>query len=146
MASTDISTSSSLISAVTSDEHKKAVDEAFLNKMKSLVERLRLENATLKKSLDVERSGVRALKAQQEATIRHLKTEQKKREEFLEKQLRIVLKPEKPYEDIHNGNQKVIEIRKLTSEIQSLKASNKSLQEKLKVSLLQYFILFFFLV
>ncbi|GBP34761.1 hypothetical protein EVAR_21825_1 [Eumeta japonica] len=134
MASTDISTSNSQISAATSEEHKRTVDGAFLNRMKSLVEKLRLENAALKKSLDVERSGVRALKAQHDATIRNLKTEHKKKEDHLEKQLRLTSKPEKQLED-PNINTKLIEIKKLTTEIQSLKASNKSLQEKLKVSL-----------
>lgn len=133
MASTDTSTSSNLTAALVLEDHKKIVDEAFLNKMKSLVERLRLENATLKNSLNVERSGVRALKAQNEATIRNLKTDYKRREEFLEKQLRSLCKPEKPYDESQIVSQKLVELKKLSSEIQSLKVSNKCLQEKLKV-------------
>lgn len=133
MASTDTSTSSSQVSAVVSEEHKRTVDEAFLNRLKSLVERLRLDNATLKKSLDIERSEVRALKAQHESTLRNLKTEYKKKEEFLEKQLRTVPKPEKVSEEIQSCN-RLIEIKKLTTEIQSLKSANKGLQEKLKVA------------
>lgn len=133
MASTDISTSSSQISTVTSEDHKRIVDDSFLNKMKSLVERLRLENATLKSSLDVERSGVRALKAQCDAKLRSLKTECKKREEFLEKQLRIAIKPDKPYDD-HTSHNKTAELKKLSNEIQYLKTSNRCLQEKLKVA------------
>ncbi|XP_026318741.1 axoneme-associated protein mst101(2) isoform X2 [Hyposmocoma kahamanoa] len=130
MASTDTSTSST-ITAAAPEEHKRTVDEAFLNKLKMLVERLRLENATLRKSLDVERSEIRALKAQQESTLRNLKTEHKKQEEFLEKQLRC-MKPEK--EEQAYGNHKLIELKKLTTEIQSLKTANKGLQEKLKVA------------
>lgn len=130
MASTDTSTSSTITTAAP-EEHKRTVDEAFLNKLKVLVERLRLENATLRKSLDVERSEVRALKAQQESTLRNLKTEHKKKEEFLEKQLRCI-KPEK--EEQAYGNNKLIELKKLATEIQSLKTANKGLQEKLKVS------------
>ncbi|XP_037302064.1 janus kinase and microtubule-interacting protein 1-like [Manduca sexta] len=134
MASTDTSTASSQISAVAAEEHKRTVDEAFLNKLKSLVERLRLENSTLKKSLDVERSEVRALKARHESTLRNLKTEHRKKEEFLEKQLRTVCKPDRPTEDAHSGNSRLVEIKKLSMEIQSLKAANKGLQEKLKVA------------
>ncbi|XP_061378419.1 early endosome antigen 1 isoform X2 [Danaus plexippus] len=128
MASTDNSTSSQ-ISAAT-EEHKRTVDEAFLNKMKGLVERLRLENATLKKSLDVERSEVRALKARHESSIRNLKTEWKKKEDLLEKQLRAN-KTDK-VDDLSNN--KLMELKRLTTEIQSLKTANKGLQEKLKVA------------
>lgn len=120
MASTDTTSS-------TADDHKRTVDEAFLNRLKSLVERLRLDNATLKKSLDIERSGVRGLKAQHEAAIRNLKTEYKKKEEFLEKQLRVTPKTEK-CED-----HRLADCKRLTVEIQSLKAANKGLQEKVKV-------------
>ncbi|KAH9643048.1 hypothetical protein HF086_004616 [Spodoptera exigua] len=130
MASTDTSTTSSQISAVANEEHKRTVDEAFLNKMKGLVERLRLENATLKKSLDIERSEVRALKARNESTLRNLKTEHRKKEEFLEKQLRTA-KPDKTTDSALDN--KVFEIKKLTIEIQSLKSANKGLQEKLKI-------------
>ncbi|CAG9562652.1 unnamed protein product [Danaus chrysippus] len=126
MASTDNSTSSQ-ISAT--EDHKRTVDEAFLNKMKGLVERLRLENSTLKKSLDVERSEVRALKARHESSIRNLKTEWKKKEDLLEKQLRTN-KTDK-VDDL--ANNKLIELKRLTTEIQSLKTANKGLQEKLKV-------------
>ncbi|VVD00566.1 unnamed protein product [Leptidea sinapis] len=129
MASTDTSTSSQL-SAVAAEEHKRTVDDAFLNRLKGLVERLRLENATLKKSLDVERSEVRALKARHESTIRNLKTEFKKREELLDKQIRTV-RPEKADDTVSN---KLVELKRLTTEIQSLKAANKGLQEKLKVA------------
>ncbi|KAJ2951217.1 hypothetical protein O0L34_g5609 [Tuta absoluta] len=129
MASTDTSTSSTLPTAT--EEHKRTVDEAFLNKLRVLVERLRLENATLKKSLDVERSEVRALKAQHESLVRNIKTEHKKREEFLHKELRSASKIEKADEQPDN---KLIELKKLTTEIQSLKAVNKGLQEKLKVA------------
>lgn len=135
MASTD-STSSIAISATTCDEHKRTVDEAFLAKMKSLVERLRLENATLKKSLDLERSGVRAMKAQHESAVRNLKTEHKKKEESLEKQLRIT-KPEKPCDDA-SSNVAQAEMKRLTVEVQSLKATNKGVQEKLKVRLINF--------
>lgn len=130
MASTDNSTSSQ-ISAAT-EEHKRTVDEAFLNKMKGLVERLRLENATLKKSLDVERSEVRALKARHESSIRNLKTEWKKKEDLLEKQLRAN-KTDK-VDDLSNN--KLMELKRLTTEIQSLKTANKGLQEKLKVCII----------
>lgn len=127
MTSTDTSTASSQIST---DEHKRTVDEAFLNKLKGLVERLRFDNATLKKSLDVERSEVRALKARHESTLRNMKTEFKKKEELLEKQLRI--KPETSYDETINN--RLVEVKKLTTEIQSLKSANKGLQVKLKVS------------
>lgn len=132
MASTDTSTTSSQISAVAAEEHKRTVDEAFLNKMKGLVERLRLENATLKKSLDIERSEVRALKARNESTLRNLKTEHRRKEEFLEKQLRTP-RTDKPSENMQINENKLIELKKLTIEIQSLKSANKGLQEKLKV-------------
>ncbi|XP_069357809.1 axoneme-associated protein mst101(2)-like isoform X2 [Maniola hyperantus] len=131
MASTDTSTSSQ-ISAAATEEHKRTVDEAFLNKLKGLVERLRLDNATLKKSLDIERSEVRALKARHESTIRNLKTESKKKEEQLEKQLRTVVIPDRVEEPL--GNNKMVELKRLATEIQSLKAANKGLQEKLKVA------------
>lgn len=101
-----------------------------MNKLKVLVERLRLENASLKKSLDVERSEVRALKAQHESSLRTLKTEYKKREDVLEKQLRTS-KPDKVEEQTGN---KLVELKRLTTEMQSLKTANKGLQEKLKVS------------
>lgn len=127
MASTDTSTASSQISVT--EEHKRIVDEAFLNKLKGLVERLRLDNATLKKSLDVERSEVRALKARHDSTLRYMKTEYRKKEEFLEKQLRI--KPESLNDELVNS--RLVEAKKLTTEIQSLKSTNKGLQEKLKV-------------
>ncbi|KAJ8723176.1 hypothetical protein PYW08_003088 [Mythimna loreyi] len=133
MASTDTSTTSSQISAVAAEEHKRTVDEAFLNKMKGLVERLRLENATLKKSLDIERSEVRALKARNESTLRYLKTEHRKKEEFLEKQLRTP-RTDKPSDNVQLNESKLIELKKLTIEIQSLKSANKGLQEKLKVA------------
>ncbi|XP_045523402.1 myosin-2 isoform X1 [Pieris brassicae] len=129
MASTDSSTSSQ-ISTVAADEHKRSVDEAFLNKLKSLVERLRFENATMKKSLDIERSEGRALKAQHESTIRNLKTEYKKKEDLLEKQLRSLNRTEK----LEDGSNKLVELKRLTTEIQSLKAANKGLQEKIKVA------------
>lgn len=138
MASTDTSTASSQISAVAAEEHKRTIDEAFLNKLKCLVERLRHENATLKKSLDVERSEVRALKARQDSTIRNLKTEHQKREEFLEKQLRTATKIDKPTEDVQLRTNNLIELKKLAIEVQSLKAANKGLQEKLKVILFSY--------
>lgn len=128
MASTDISTTSSQISAP--EEHKRTIDEATLNKLKALVDRLRLDNATLKKSLDVERSEVRALKARHDSTLRNMKTEYRKKEETLEKQLRI--KPERLDEELSNS--RLVEAKKLTTEIQSLKSANKGLQEKLKVS------------
>ncbi|XP_026496411.2 myosin-4 isoform X1 [Vanessa tameamea] len=131
MASTDTSTSSQ-ISAAAMEEHKRTVDEAFLNKLKGLVERLRLENATLKKSLDIERSEVRALKARQESTIRNIKTDFKKKEDLLEKQLRAITKPEKDEEP--PASYKVVELKRLSTEIQFLKAANKGLQEKLKVA------------
>ncbi|XP_028174056.1 janus kinase and microtubule-interacting protein 1-like [Ostrinia furnacalis] len=131
MASTDTSTASSQISAGAPEEHKRTVDEAFLNKLKSLVERLRLENVTLKKSLDVERSEVRALKAHHESALRNIKTEHKKKEETLEKQIRTN-KPDRVNEDSQAN--KIVELKKLTMEIQSLKAANKGLQEKLKVA------------
>ncbi|XP_072932888.1 uncharacterized protein [Epargyreus clarus] len=131
MASTDTSTSST-ITAVAED-HKRIVDEAFLNKLKGLVERLRLDNATLKKSLDVERSEVRALKARHESTIRNLKTEFKKKEDYLEKQLRTGTKPDTNY-GTNIGNSKLVELKRLATEIQSLKSANKGLQEKLKVA------------
>ncbi|CAF4850564.1 unnamed protein product [Pieris macdunnoughi] len=134
MASTDSSTSSQ-ISTVAADEHKRSVDDAFLNKLKSLVERLRFENATMKKSLDIERSEGRALKAQYESTIRNLKTEYKKKEDLLEKQLRSLNRTEKPEDSF--GSNKLVELKRLTTEIQSLKATNKGLQEKIKVSTLQ---------
>lgn len=132
MASTDTSTTSSQISAVAAEEHKRTVDEAFLNKMKGLVERLRLENVTLKKSLDIERSEVRALKARHESTLRNLKTEHKKKEEFLEKQLRTP-KLDKSSDNVQSNENKLLELKKLTIEIQSLKSANKGLHEKLKV-------------
>lgn len=141
MASTDTSTTSSQISAVAAEEHKRTVDEAFLNKMKGLVERLRLENATLKKSLDIERSEVRALKARNESTLRNLKTEHRKKEEFLEKQLRTP-RTDKPSDNVQINENKLIELKKLTIEIQSLKSANKGLQEKLKVNTANYSILF----
>lgn len=141
MASTDTSTTSSQISAVVAEEHKRTVDEAFLNKMKGLVERLRLENSTLKKSLDIERSEVRALKARNESTLRNLKTEHRKREEFLEKQLRTP-RTDKPSENVQLNENKLLELKKLTIEIQSLKSANKGLQEKLKVTNPNYFLLF----
>ena len=133
MASTDTSTTSSQISAVAAEEHKRTVDEAFLNKMKGLVERLRLENTTLKKSLDIERSEVRALKARNESTLRNLKTEHRRKEEFLEKQLRTP-RTDKPSDNVQFNENKLIELKKLTIEIQSLKSANKGLQEKLKVT------------
>lgn len=114
------------------ENHKRTVDEAFLNKLKGLVERLRLDNATLKKSLDVERSEVRALKARHDSTLRNLKTEFRKKEEFLDKQLRTV-KPDRLSEDAQS-NSRLVDIKKLTTEIQSLKSANKGLQEKLKVA------------
>lgn len=129
MASTDTSTSSQI--SATTEDHKRMVDDAFLNRMKGLVERLRLENATLKKSLDSERSEVRALKARHESAVRNIKTECKRKAETLEKQLRAMVKIEKP-EDLVGSN-KLVEIKRLTTEIQSLKAANKGLQEKLKV-------------
>lgn len=141
MASTDTSTTSSQISAVVAEEHKRTVDEAFLNKMKGLVERLRLENSTLKKSLDIERSEVRALKARNESTLRNLKTEHRKREEFLEKQLRTP-RTDKPSENVQLNENKLLELKKLTIEIQSLKSANKGLQEKLKVTNPNYSLLF----
>ncbi|XP_063534409.1 axoneme-associated protein mst101(2) isoform X1 [Cydia strobilella] len=124
MASTDTSTSSTGPAA-----EKRTVDEAFLNRLKNLVERLRLENATLKKSLDTERSGIRGLKALHEAAIRNLKTEHRKKEEFLEKQIRVPSKTEK----CEDGN-RLADCKRLTIEIQSLKAANKGLQEKVKVA------------
>lgn len=130
MASTDTTTSSTITTASAPEEHKRTVDEAFLNKLKVLVERLRLENASLKKSLDVERSEVRALKAQHESSLRTLKTEYKKREDVLEKQLRTS-KPDKVEEQTGN---KLVELKRLTTEMQSLKTANKGLQEKLKVN------------
>lgn len=133
MASTDTSTTSSQISAVPTEEHKRTVDEAFLNKMKGLVERLRLENMTLKKSLDIERSEVRALKARHESILRNLKTEYKKKEEFLEKQLRTP-KPDKALDTAQSNEYKLAQLKRLTIEIQSLKSANKGLQEKLKVA------------
>lgn len=136
MASTDTSTASSQISAVAPEEHKRTVDEAFLNKLKSLVERLRLENVTLKKSLDIERSEVRALKAQHESAIRNVKTEHRKKEEVLEKQLRTANKLDRVNEDSQTN--KLVELKKLTMEIQSLKVANKGLQEKLKVGFGMY--------
>lgn len=136
MASTDTSTSSSQISAIIPEEHKRTVDEAFLSKLKNLVERLRLENATLKKSLDIERSEVRALKAQHESALRNIKTEHRKREEVLEKQLRTS-KPERLNDDGQINN-RLIEIKKLAIEIQSFKAANKGLQEKLKVRIVYF--------
>ncbi|XP_013141613.1 PREDICTED: myosin-7 isoform X2 [Papilio polytes] len=132
MASTDTSTSSQQSTAP--EDHKRTFDDAFLNRLKALLERLRLDNANLKKALDSERGEVRALKAQNESTIRHLKTEYKKKEEFLEKQLRTCsIKPEK-LEDSQLSCNKIIELKRLTTEIQSLKAANKGLQEKLKVA------------
>ncbi|CAG4929608.1 unnamed protein product [Colias eurytheme] len=131
MASTDTSTSSQ-ISAVAAEEHKRTVDEAFLNKLKSLVERLRLENATLKKSLDIERSEGRALKARFNSEIRNLKTEYKKKEDLLEKQLRSLNKPEKSEDSL--ASNKLLELKRLSTEIQSLKTANKGLYEKLKVA------------
>ncbi|CAG9135723.1 unnamed protein product [Plutella xylostella] len=128
MAATDSSTSS----VTAGDEHRRTVDDAFLNKMKSLVERLRADNHTLKTSLDVERSGVRALKAQHEAALRNLKTEYRKKEEFLEKQLRMIMLPDK-HNDEAPAN-KLVELKRLSTEIQSLKAANRGLQEKLKVA------------
>lgn len=136
MASTDTSTASSQISAVAPEEHKRTVDEAFLNKLKSLVERLRLENVTLKKSLDIERSEVRALKAQHESAIRNVKTEHRKKEEVLEKQLRTANKLDRVNEDSQTN--KLVELKKLTMENQSLKVANKGLQEKLKVGFGMY--------
>lgn len=133
MASTDTSTTSSQISAVPAEEHKRTVDEAFLNKMKGLVERLRLENMTLKKSLDIERSEVRALKARHESTLRNLKTEYKKKEEVLEKQLRTN-KPDRTTDTTQLNENRLLELKKLTIEIQSLKSANKGLQQKLKVA------------
>ncbi|XP_041980148.1 myosin-8-like isoform X2 [Aricia agestis] len=124
MASPDTPTSSP------ADDHKRLVDDTFLNKMKGLVERLRLENATLKKALDSERSEVRALKARHDSAIRNLKTEFKKKEDLLEKQLRTP-RIEKPEE---LGSNKLVELKRLATEIQSLKAANKGLQEKLKVA------------
>lgn len=132
MASTDTSTSSQ-ISAAATEEHKRTIDEAFLNKLKGLVERLRLENATLKKSLDIERSEVRALKARHESIIRNVKTEYKKKEDLLEKQLRSLTKTDRVEET--QACNKMVELKRLTTEIQSLKAANKGLQEKLKVFL-----------
>lgn len=130
MASTDTSTASSQISAP--EEHKRTVDEAFLNKLRGLIERLRLDNATLKKSLDVERSEVRALKARHESTFRNMKTEYRKKEELLEKQIQESrTKPNKLDEDLENS--RLVEAKKLTMEIQSLKSTNKGLHEKLKV-------------
>ncbi|KAG7299167.1 hypothetical protein JYU34_017708 [Plutella xylostella] len=129
MAATDSSTSS----VTAGDEHRRTVDDAFLNKMKGLVERLRADNHTLKTSLDVERSGVRALKAQHEAALRNLKTEYRKKEEFLEKQLRMIMLPDK-HNDEAPAN-KLVELKRLSTEIQSLKAANRGLQEKLKVTL-----------
>ncbi|XP_014367087.2 myosin-2 isoform X1 [Papilio machaon] len=132
MASTDISTSSQQSTAP--EDHKRTFDDAFLNRLKALVERLRLDNANLKKALDSERGEVRALKARHESTIRNLKTEYKKKEEFLEKQLRTYsIKPEK-LEDSQSSCNKIIELKRLTTEIQSLKAANRGLQEKLKVA------------
>lgn len=138
MASTDTSTTSSQLSTVVAEEHKRTVDEAFLNKMKGLVERLRLENTTLKKSLDIERSEVRALKARHESTLRNLKTEYRKKEEFLEKQLRTN-KPDKATEASQINEHKLVELKKLSIEIQSLKSANKGLQEKLKVIVFLFF-------
>lgn len=131
MASTDSSTSSQT-TAMAADEHKRTVDEAFLNKLKSLVERLRLENATMKKSLDIERSEGRALKAQYESTIRYLKTNYKKKEDLLEKQLRSQNQSDKSDETL--GTNKLGDLKRLTTEIHSLKAANKGLQDKIKVS------------
>ncbi|CAH2982699.1 unnamed protein product [Chilo suppressalis] len=133
MASTDTSTASSQIS-VAPEDHKRTVDDAFLNRLKSLVDRLRLENATLKKSLDVERSEIRAMKALHDSALRNIKTEQKKREEFLEKQLRTVNKSDRLADDNQLGNSRMVELKKLSTEIQSLKSANKGLQEKLKVA------------
>lgn len=126
MASTDTTTSSEPL------EHKRSVDEAFLNKLKSLVERLRLDNANLKRALDVERGEVRVLKARHDSAIRHLKTEYRRKEELLEKQLRTAPKQEKA-EDNQISCNKMVELKRLTTEIQSLKSANRGLQEKLKV-------------
>lgn len=144
MASTDTSTASSQISAVTAEEHKRTVDEAFLNKLKGLVERLRLDNATLKKALDVERSEVRALKARHDSNIRNLKTEHRKREETLEKQMRDINKQDRFNDDALESH-RLVEVKKLTTEIQSLKSANKGLQEKLKVKcLFAIFVCYYF--
>ncbi|KPI95856.1 hypothetical protein RR46_11569 [Papilio xuthus] len=132
MTSTDTSTSSQQCTAP--EDHKRTFDDAFLNRLKALVERLRLDNANLKKALDSERGEVRALKARHESTIRNLKTEYKKKEEFLEKQLRTCsMKPEK-LEDSQSNCNKIVELKRLTTEIQSLKAANRGLHEKLKVA------------
>ncbi|XP_068634042.1 rootletin-like isoform X2 [Battus philenor] len=131
MASTDTSTSSQAPVAI--EEHKRTIDDAFLNRLKALVERLRLDNTNLKKALDIERSEVRAMKARHESTLRNLKTEYKKKEEFLEKQLRTISKPEK-LEDYQIGCNKNVELKRLATEIQSLKSANRGLQEKLKVA------------
>lgn len=126
MASTDTTTSSEQL------EHRRTVDDAFLNKLKSLVERLRADNANLKRALDIERSEVRALKARHESAVRHLKTEYKRKEELLEKQLRTTPKQDKTEENQNSCN-KMVELKRLTTEIQSLKSANRGLQEKLKV-------------
>lgn len=144
MASTDISTASSQNTAA--EDHKRTVDDAFLNKLKGLVERLRLDNTTLRKSLDIERSEVRALKAQYDSTLRHLKTEHKRREDVLEKQLRTFSKSDKIHEDVQLNSNKLVELKKLSTEIESLKAANKGLHEKLKVSKQFWCLIYIFIV
>lgn len=134
MASADTSTASSQISALPVEEHKRIVDESLLTKMKSLVERIRLENTTLKKSLDIERSEVRALKARYDSALRNLKTEHRKREEFLEKQLRTIARPHKQTDDAQSACGRLTDVKRLTTEVQSLKTAYKGLQEKLKVA------------
>ncbi|CAH2047466.1 unnamed protein product, partial [Iphiclides podalirius] len=125
MATADTTTSSEVA------EHKRTVDGSFLNKLKALVERLRLDNANLKRALDLERGEVRALKARHDSALRHLKTECRKKEELLEKQLRTAPKQEKT-EDGQVGCSKMVELKRLTAEVQSLKSANRGLQEKLK--------------
>ncbi|CAK1555248.1 unnamed protein product [Leptosia nina] len=84
----------------------------------------------MKKSLDIERSEGRALKARYDSAIRNLKTEYKKKEEQLEQQLRSIRSDKG--ED--TGVSKLVDLKRLTTEIQSLRAANRGLQEKVKVA------------
>lgn len=103
-------------------------------KLKAL-EQLQQDNASLKKSLESERSALREQRAQHEAESRRERAEARRREASLESQLRVALKSgmtSVPVSPIHDNA--------LTAALEATKAANKCLQQKLQVNILLDFI------
>lgn len=92
------------------------------------VEQLQQENASLKKSLESERSALREQRAQHEAESRRERAEARRREASLESQLRVALKggmTSAPVGPTHDNA--------LAAALEATKAANKCLQQKLQV-------------